>query len=281
MSMFRKWVIGSIMLHLGLISGSGFWFSPQLAAPPEEVYLEIFTDSSWEAKGDPLTAVVSKIPIRQEFGTVRVGLERSTLRDREEIANQIIAPVQTEKTTANPKVNDQAQSKHELKEESTASTDLPTIVQPNSSKVGTEGSLKITHNFENIDTEQATNQAGNDSKDLSRHIGPVTGNGYGKPESVVADLPAIDTPAVILKDVKPVYPALAKRNNWSGTVVLLVEVKTDGKIGEVVIIQSSGYKILDQEVVRAVKKRQYQPDLKNGRPVVVFRRVPYTFKLEG
>ena len=80
---------------------------------------------------------------------------------------------------------------------------------------------------------------------------------------------------------KPVYPKLAIRRNYHGTVMLLVEVLADGSVRDVEVFESSGYSILDRSALRAVQKWQFKPGTKYGKPVTMKVRVPVVFRLKG
>jgi len=78
---------------------------------------------------------------------------------------------------------------------------------------------------------------------------------------------------------KPVYPKLAIRRKYHGTVTLLVEVLEDGSVRGVEVFESSGHSILDRSALKAVQKWRFKPGTKNGRPVAMKVRVPVVFRL--
>lgn len=78
----------------------------------------------------------------------------------------------------------------------------------------------------------------------------------------------------------PAYPRLARRRGIEGTTLLKVHVMEDGSVGAVLVFQSSGYKILDESAMAAVKKWRFKPALDRGRAVAMWVFVPVTFKLE-
>ena len=55
----------------------------------------------------------------------------------------------------------------------------------------------------------------------------------------------------------PTYPPESLRAQEQGTVLLLIEVDSDGHVGRVTITESSGYRRLDQAAVEAVKQFWY------------------------
>lgn len=49
------------------------------------------------------------------------------------------------------------------------------------------------------------------------------------------------------------YPFIARRRNLEGDVKILVTVDTDGKLSDIKILESSGFKILDENVIKSAK----------------------------
>lgn len=106
--------------------------------------------------------------------------------------------------------------------------------------------------------------------------------------AVAREIPAEKTsaPAIIQArpayriNPKPVYPELARRRNWQGTVALAVTVESDGRPVQVDIDTSSGYPLLDTAAMRAVRSWRFHPGTENGRPVTMTVLVPIDFRLE-
>lgn len=105
----------------------------------------------------------------------------------------------------------------------------------------------------------------------------------GEPFSGVGSSPEAGSPdrlPVKLYHRNPKYPLIARHNNWEGVTVLTIQVRPDGAVGEIDVSQSSGYQILDQAAVKAVKHWRYQPAVKNGSAIAWRIRVKIIFKLE-
>jgi protein TonB len=79
----------------------------------------------------------------------------------------------------------------------------------------------------------------------------------------------------------PRYPAEAKRNRWEGTVTLAVEVSENGSVADVNVEESSGYPLLDQAALDAVRRWTFTPATEAGRPTRSRGRVPIQFSLRG
>jgi TonB family protein len=88
-------------------------------------------------------------------------------------------------------------------------------------------------------------------------------------------------PVASAHNKRPAYPAEARRKKFEGTVWLLIEIKEDGSIGAVTVDESSGYEILDQAAVDAVRTWHFTPAMEDGRPVRSTPRQPIVFSLHG
>ncbi len=62
-----------------------------------------------------------------------------------------------------------------------------------------------------------------------------------------------------LESIRPPYPRRAREMGWQGTVVLRVEVKSDGTVGAVAVRQTSGHATLDEAALTAVKGWRFAP----------------------
>ncbi len=78
---------------------------------------------------------------------------------------------------------------------------------------------------------------------------------------------------------KPDYPKIAKRRGYEGLVVLNVFVLESGNVGKIEIRKSSGYGVLDDSALDAVKKWVFIPGKKNGRAMSSWVVVPIRFDL--
>lgn len=83
-----------------------------------------------------------------------------------------------------------------------------------------------------------------------------------------------------LKLSLPIYPARSIRLGQEGTVEVEVEVLADGRIGEVRILTSSGYRLLDQAALKAARKGRYKPALRDDHAIRSIIIVPFEFHLK-
>lgn len=78
---------------------------------------------------------------------------------------------------------------------------------------------------------------------------------------------------------KPVYPLEARQKGYEGEVLLKIEVLQNGRVGEVQAEKSSGYEILDQSAIAAVKKWRFVPASKGGVNIPCWVNIPFKFQL--
>lgn len=78
----------------------------------------------------------------------------------------------------------------------------------------------------------------------------------------------------------PDYPRLSKRMNEQGKVVLRVELGEDGRVANVAVRASSGYRRLDDAALGAIKTWRCKPAMQNGVAVRAVALQPFNFILE-
>jgi protein TonB len=84
---------------------------------------------------------------------------------------------------------------------------------------------------------------------------------------------------VVIQNTPPSYPDLARRNGWEGRVMIRVEVSAEGRPISTAIAKSSGFGVLDQAALRAVKSWRFQPRTVAGIPSAGSIEVPVNFSL--
>ena len=78
-----------------------------------------------------------------------------------------------------------------------------------------------------------------------------------------------------IKDVQPVYPALAQSAHVTGAVTIEATIGSDGKVMDAKVIHS--IPLLDQAALDAVQQWEYLPTMLNGKPVPVVVTVTVNF----
>jgi TonB family protein len=82
-----------------------------------------------------------------------------------------------------------------------------------------------------------------------------------------------------IENTPPVYPAIAKLRGYEGIVLVNAEILPDGHVGSTAISKSSGYTILDQSAIEAVKLWKFEPAKKAGKPFAIRVKLPIKFVL--
>ena len=88
----------------------------------------------------------------------------------------------------------------------------------------------------------------------------------------------LDTDLKVKRKPRASYTERARQNNTSGEVRVAVEFKADGTIGFVFPFQSlpDG---LTENVIRAAKETEFEPAVKDGKPVDVISVMVYSFAI--
>lgn len=84
-------------------------------------------------------------------------------------------------------------------------------------------------------------------------------------------------PVLFLEKGRPRYADAARQNNVQGTVVLQVQFRSDGDVGDIWV--SNGPPLLHDSAVQAAKKIKFLPAEIDGKPVDVVREVEYSFSI--
>lgn len=106
-------------------------------------------------------------------------------------------------------------------------------------------------------------------------IGPGSGSGAGGDVSGVGN--GVIAPRIIRK-VNPEYSDEARKERYQGTVVLYVEIDTDGNVRKIEVRKRLGLG-LDEKAMEAVRQWKFSPGTKDDQPVVVAAIVEVIFRL--
>ena len=85
-------------------------------------------------------------------------------------------------------------------------------------------------------------------------------------------------PPTKVKDVRPVYPAIAQSARVQGVVIVEATIGPDGRVTEAKVLRS--IPLLDAAALDAVKQWQFTPTLLNGQAVPVIMTVTVNFTLQ-
>ncbi|MFP4445687.1 MAG: TonB family protein [Desulfosudaceae bacterium] len=78
----------------------------------------------------------------------------------------------------------------------------------------------------------------------------------------------------------PQYPRLARRRGYQGEVILSVHVNRQGRVDNLWVFESSGYRLLDQAALEAVRSWAFEPGRKGDQPAAMWVKVPVLFQLK-
>lgn len=81
------------------------------------------------------------------------------------------------------------------------------------------------------------------------------------------------------REIKPVYPEIARKARIEGVVILEITVSKEGNVRDVKVLRGLAMG-LTEAAVEAVKQWQYEPSTLNGRPVEVLVTVTVRFNLQ-
>jgi len=99
------------------------------------------------------------------------------------------------------------------------------------------------------------------------------------PARAVALAGVARSPVAYATNPKPAYPTLARTRGLEGRVVLRVSVGEAGAPGDIDVVQSSGYAVLDRAARDGVARWRFQAAMVDGRTVPGTIDVPVVFRL--
>jgi len=99
--------------------------------------------------------------------------------------------------------------------------------------------------------------------------------------SIGLGLQASDGEYLPMTKLAPEYPRRAARRGIEGFVILEYTVTKQGKVKDIIVVESSPSNIFNSAAKRSAKGYQYQPRVENGEPVEVFGvRTKIVFRME-
>jgi protein TonB len=94
-----------------------------------------------------------------------------------------------------------------------------------------------------------------------------------------ADPPIVYEPRYRHPPIPPRFPPRALALNQQGTVIVRALVAPDGTSGEIIVWRSSGYALLDEAALRAVRDWAFEPASVGGRRIASWVEVPVRFAI--
>ena len=120
--------------------------------------------------------------------------------------------------------------------------------------------------------------SGQGTKEQSKNI---TGHSTNKTTGDTSNLNTVIAYPLYRENAPPAYPEIARVRGYEGIVLVSAEILPDGRVGNMKIRKSSGYAILDQSAIEAVKPWKFEPAKKSGNPFTVWVELPIKFILHN
>lgn len=245
-SRWHKAMILAVFFHLVLWIGIGIFAFARSITPPQEELLEMsLVDDINKLTGNSGANSGGQVAALPQISIPEISPVKPPVTE-EDFAEEIVKQVQT----AAPQANISA----------TAINKSVGLAAANSSNDGIGNS------------DGSGNGTGSG-------VGTGTGTGTGEGSGDGDGGGAISRP-VVLSSVKPTYPSRARNKGIEGTVVLRVEIRENGRSGDVEVEESSGDDSLDDAALRVISKWRFIPAKKaNGDSIACYTRVPITFRI--
>ena len=112
---------------------------------------------------------------------------------------------------------------------------------------------------------------------VARDIAALTEK-MATPDQPLAHGPILDT--TLIAGLQPEYPLLARRRGYQGRVVVVASVLSSGEVEFASLVTSSGYGMLDNAALTAVKAWRLLPARKDGEAVDGRIEIPFDFVLQ-
>ena len=109
----------------------------------------------------------------------------------------------------------------------------------------------------------------------------ITGYSANQATGDTSNLNTVIAYPLYRENAPPSYPEIARVHGYEGIVLVSAEILPDGRVGNMKIRKSSGYAILDQSAIEAVKPWKFEPAKKSGNPFTVWVELPIKFILHN
>lgn len=224
--------------------------APKRAIKPVVPPVKTVPQQPTTQKETPIKKEMPKKKIKPKRNLKRLTKKKKKATPAKEVAR--LKPLDTPKPVSEPqKPAKKAVTPSQEKPPSTKIESNPRIRQPKTS--GKESPSESTHS-----NESATLATKGDPSALSGLI-------MARP--------------LYRKNPPPKYPLRARKKGYEGNVIIEVLVDKRGNVMDLKVFKSSGYEILDQSAMTAVKKWLFEPGTRDGKAAKMWVRVPIRFQL--
>lgn len=121
--------------------------------------------------------------------------------------------------------------------------------------------------------------SGSGMKELSVNITGQQGINHAVEKAIKSD--TVIAYPLYKENAPPAYPEIARARGYEGVVLVSAQILPDGRVGEIKIRKSSGYAILDQSAIQAVRPWKFEPAKKSGNPFTAWVELPIKFILHN
>lgn len=160
-----------------------------------------------------------------------------------------------------------------------ASTEMPLVIPTQTETLAKESEPVVTTSELSMTATEISSSAPASNQSASP-ANPATTGAAGSPAAGNGSRSSIAAPGILAK-VDPVYPSAARQAGLEGTVTLRIQILANGRPDEITITRSTGYSVLDDAAVAAVRKWLFIPakDRNSGRAVACTTTLPVSFRL--
>jgi TonB family protein len=121
-----------------------------------------------------------------------------------------------------------------------------------------------------------TGTSGGDGPGHGPGSGPGSNGGIGGPDIEAGR--GVFTAPVLLVKTEPAYSEEARKGKVQGTVILLIEIDSNGRPRDIRVRRPLGFG-LEERAVEAVSRWRFRPAYRNGKPVPCSAEVEVNFRL--
>ncbi len=189
------------------------------------------------------------------------GMEKQYKTDESVIRKEKRQAVPTKAPSDTKPVKNSSSSPLFSPEKNTASTSGKAMSTSATSSKGNPATATGTGVGSGHGTGSGTDMAGDSGKGGTGFSGPYSDAGF-------------------FSNPKPPYPAVSRRMNEEGIVLLSVHILADGRVDEVRLKRSSGFSRLDDSAMKTVRHWRYVPAKRNGKPIPYWYAQPIRFSLD-
>lgn len=90
----------------------------------------------------------------------------------------------------------------------------------------------------------------------------------------------VDAPPSPEHAIRPDYPSRARRRGEQGDVVVEIDVSAAGRVDRVRVVESCGFRELDEAAVKAVRAATFRPARRGAEPMASAARLKLSFRLK-